>query len=166
MSPTSRRGLLGLAAAAPLIASEPASGATAACEPMAGGLGLADYRRYLAAFNAGDLDTACGYMAADMLFEGTGRRLAGRDAFRTYYAQLMTRIRERVSPRRVCFGDDSIAVEMETELNVLEDWPDFATGPVRRGDVIRVVTFVFYVVEAGKFTHIRSARFARQSERA
>jgi hypothetical protein len=160
MSKVCRRAFLNIAAIAPVFAG----GRTAECDAdrSTDGLTLAAFRQYIDAFNRGDLETACAFMAPELVFEGTGRHLVGRDAFRAYYEKLRERIHEQVSPQRICFGEDSIAVEMLTELHVLRDWPDFATGPVKQGDVIRVTTFVFYRVRDARFVHIRSARFARQ----
>jgi len=116
-----------------------------------------DLRAYIDAFNRGDFDTASRYYAADLEFEGRGRHFHSREEMVTFYRMLKSRIRETVSVRTAVVGRDDIAVEVETELQVLEDWPDFFAGPVKRGDTIRVRNFNWYEVRDRQFKRIRSA---------
>jgi len=48
---------------------------------------------------------------------------------------------------------------LETELHALEDWPDFPTGPIYRGETRRSHNFVWYEVADGTIERIRSARY-------
>ena len=52
-----------------------------------------------------------------------------------------------------------IAAEIRTTLVPLEDWPDFPTGPVVKGEKRESINFAFYDIADGRFTRIRSARF-------
>ena len=44
------------------------------------------------------------------------------------------------------------------EFVALDDWPDFVSGPMRKGDVFRRRGLVMYTLRDGKFSRIRSAR--------
>jgi hypothetical protein len=54
---------------------------------------------------------------------------------------------------------EGLAAELATEFYALEDWPDFIVAPMKKGDAIRIVSFVHYTLCDGKFAHIKSARF-------
>ena len=45
-----------------------------------------------------------------------------------------------------------------TEFHALEDWPDFIAGAIRKGESINIVSWAFYKIVNGRFTHIRSTR--------
>ena len=116
-----------------------------------------DLRVYVDAFNRGDFDTASRYYAADLEFEGRGRHFHSREEMVTFYRNARSRICETVSVRSAVIGRDDITMEVENELQVLEDWPDFFAGPVKRGDTIRVCSFNWYEILDRQFKRIRSA---------
>jgi hypothetical protein len=51
-----------------------------------------------------------------------------------------------------------LAAEVATEFYALEDWPDFIAGPIRKGESIHIVSWVFYTIVNGRFQNIRSTR--------
>jgi hypothetical protein len=73
------------------------------------------------------------------------------------------RMRETLTIRNIVVGERDIAMELETELLALEDWPDFFSGPVKTGELRRSHNFIWYQTDGRKFRHIRSARY-RQLE--
>ena len=56
-----------------------------------------DYRRYLAAFNARDYATLETFFADDFALENAGFRIAGKPAFRAFYAFFHDYCREEVT---------------------------------------------------------------------
>ena len=117
------------------------------------------FRDYLDCFNRGDFPGFTKYYAEDVWFQGRGRDLRGRQAIEDYYRIVQSRLRESIVVRRAYFGGDGLAAELHTTLVVEKAWPDFFGGPLQPGDVRQSVNFVMYSATAGRFTHIRSARF-------
>ena len=78
-----------------------------------------------------------------------------------FYTEVKKRLRETLTLREVIVGEQAIAVEIETELYALEDWPDLPTGPIEKGQTLRSQNFIWYEVRDGKFVHIRSARYRK-----
>jgi ketosteroid isomerase-like protein len=120
-----------------------------------------DLRAYIDAFNRSDFDTVSRYYKDDLEFEGRGRHFHNREEMLSFYRTLKSRMRETINVRSAVVGRDDIAAELETELYALEDWPDFFGGPMKRGDTLRSLNFVWYEIRDRQFTRIRSARYKR-----
>lgn len=119
----------------------------------------AQYDDYVACFNRGDFDGFSKYYDDDVVFElGDLRVLRGRDEIVAFYREVKERIRETFTPLQVVMDEEGVAVESETEFVALDDWPDFVSGPMRKGDVFRRRGLVMYTLRDGKFSRIRSAR--------
>lgn len=118
-----------------------------------------DLRAYIDAFNHRDFDTVSRYYQENLEFEGRGRHFHSRDEMLSFYRGLGSRLRETISVRSAVIGRDDIAVELETELYFLQDWPDFFGGPMKRGDTDRTLNFVWYEIHDGRFARIRSANY-------
>jgi hypothetical protein len=121
----------------------------------------AQFADYMDAFNRNDFDGFSKYYAEDVLFQGRGRHLVGRQAIIDFYRMVKDRMEETIVVHHAYFGDDGFAAELETTLKATKDWPDFFGGPMKVGDVKRSANFVFYLVRGDKFVHIRSANFAQ-----
>lgn len=119
------------------------------------------FEAYLAAFNAADFEGFGRCYADDVQFYGQAATLTGKQAVLDFYRGVRTRIDERVDLLSFIGDDKMIAAEICTTLVPLEDWPDFPTGPLTKGETRRSVNFAFYDLAEGKFTRIRSARFRR-----
>lgn len=77
-----------------------------------------------------------------------------------FYNNVKRYIRESLQIGQFIADAGGIAVELPTEFGCYRDWPDSFWGrPVSKGEVLRIVSFVLYRVEDGKFKHIRSARY-------
>jgi hypothetical protein len=118
------------------------------------------YDRYLAAFNAHDYPTYGAYYADDVAFSGQAATLIGRDKVLEFYRGVATRLDEHVELLNYLGSPTLVAVEIRTTLHVKEDWPDFRTGPLRKGDIRRSNNFAFYDIKDGHFTRVRSANFS------
>lgn len=116
---------------------------------------------YLAAFNAADFARFGAYYHDDVEFHGRAAQLTGREAVLGFYRRVRGRIDEHIELVDFLGSPTRCAVEIVTSLTPLEDWPDFPTGPLRRGELRRSVNFVFYDLRDGRFSRIRSAGFRR-----
>ena len=135
--------------------------AAAACPaPLnAGGLTEADFREYIAAFNRDDFEGFGRYYADDVIFEGRSGQFSKAADVLNFYRKVKSRMRETLIIHDIILGEQDIAADLETQLHALADWPDFPTGPIRKGQTIRSQNFIWYEVRDGKFVRIRSAHY-------
>ena len=116
---------------------------------------------YVEAFNRSAFKGFGAYYHEDVEFVGQAAHLRGRDAVLDFYRTVKARMTETLRVRQFVGTQDRIAVEMETRLQALADWPDFPTGPLVAGQTLASLNFIFYDVSEGRFTRIRSARYQR-----
>ncbi len=140
---------------------EPALAASR-CEPAPGAhaIGERGFRQYVDAFNRGDFDGFGRFYHPEVDFHGQGGRFHGRDAVLAFYRQVKARVRETLELRELVVGADQLVADMVTTLQVLEDWPDFSSGPLQKGETRRSENFIWYDVQDGRFTRIRSAHYS------
>jgi hypothetical protein len=117
------------------------------------------FSHYIDCFNRSDFAGFGQYYAADVVLELPKQELRGRDAILDFYRVVKARIRETLQINQVIVDAEGLAAELATEFYALEDWPDFIVAPMRKGDAIRIISFVHYAIRDGKFAHIKSARF-------
>jgi hypothetical protein len=137
---------------------------SAAAEPVcpaitAGGLTERDFREYIAAFNRNDFESLGRFYANDVIFEGRAGKFTSREAVLNFYRRVKSRVRETLTVHDIILGEEGIAVDLETELHALADWPDFPTGAIRKGDTRRSQNFIWYEARDRKFVRIRSAHY-------
>ncbi len=132
---------------------------SAACAGSAGGLTEKDYRAYLDAFNRHDFEAFGRYYSTDVVFEGRGGTFQGRDQVLSFYRGAQSRLRERIVIQDLILGPQGILADLVTSLYVLQDWPDFAAGALRKGQTVQSENFIWYEVAARRFTRIRSAHY-------
>ena len=116
-------------AAAPMPASQ-------GCANPVSGLGERDFRNYIAAFNRNDFAGFSRYYATDVKFEGRAGTFNSRDQVVAFYREVKARMRETITIQDLIVGDNEIVANIVTELHALRDWPEFATGPVSKGQTI------------------------------
>jgi hypothetical protein len=120
------------------------------------------FEAYIAAFNARDYSRFSAYYAPDVRFFGQAATLEGAQAVVDFYRRVHARIDETVELLNFVSGAPSrIAAEIHTTLIAREDWPDFPTGALLRGQRRQSISFVMYDIADGRFTRVRSARFQR-----
>ena len=120
----------------------------------------ADFRAYIAAFNADDFEGFTRFYANDVVFElGGMKRIDGREGILAFYRQVKAHITEVVTPLDVVVTPTRIAMHCRTTFDTFKDWPDFEIWPTRAGDRRVVETIALYEVDGGLFSHIRAARF-------
>lgn len=119
------------------------------------------FEAYLAAFNRGDFDGFGAYYAQDVQFFGQAATLTGREAVLDFYRGVRARLDETVDLLGFVGDARMAAAEIRTTLVAREDWPDFPTGPLLRGQRRQSINFALYDITDDRFTRIRSARFRR-----
>jgi sulfur carrier protein ThiS len=117
------------------------------------------FHDYIDCFNRDDFAGFSRYYTDDVLLELPKMQLRGPRAIVDFYRVVKARIRETLKINQVIADSEGLAAEVDTEFLALEDWPDFIVGPVKKGDAIRIVSFVHYKIRDGRFAHIKSARF-------
>jgi len=137
------------------IALAPVQAAHAACTQSDG---LRErYLAYIAAFNAKRIPDFTSYYAPDVKFMLGAKLISGRQGIIDWYEFAWTRITEHCVVRRLIVGEDGLASELETTFTAIADWPDFPSGPLRKGDVLRRIGFGHYDVQAGYFSRVATA---------
>ncbi len=142
----------GLAAASGLVAA-PAHAAAAS-----GGFTRERYDEYVALFNAGD-PSFIKFYHDDVLFELANRTIKGATAIRDFYAEVRAHIHEKVEVTHFVSDPTGVAVLLPSEFKVYKDWENgYFQRPLKKGEVLRIVSIGLYWVEGGKFKRIMSAR--------
>jgi ketosteroid isomerase-like protein len=119
---------------------------------------LQSFRRYMDAFNRSDFDGFSRYYVPDVDFRGRGGTFAGREAVLDFYRGVKARMRETLTLRGLVVGRRQWIADIVTELHAEQDWPDFPTGAIRKGETRRSENFIWYDLEGEKFKRVRSGR--------
>lgn len=121
------------------------------------------FRAYIDAFNRSDYDALRRYYAPDVrLVIGNGTELVGREAIVEFYRPVKAAT-ERTIQVLQCFHDGNVlAAELESEFLALQDLPDFAAGPMNKGDRRYLNSLVLYEFDGDHYTSIRAAVLKRE----
>lgn len=119
------------------------------------------FRGYIAAFNRNDFDGFGRHYADDIEFEGRAATLHGREALLSFYQRVKSRVRETIAIQDIVVGERTVVADLITELHPLEDWPDFPTGPLYKGQMRFSQNFVWYDLAERRFIRIRAANYER-----
>lgn len=127
---------------------------------------VADLHRYMDAFNRGDYPALVEFYAEDVvLVIASGHELVGRQAIVDFYRKATSKTRRTIKILQAFGSGDRLAAELESEFLAVEDFPDFSSGPMKKGDRLYVNTFVLYELRDGRYARIRSAPFRREWRR-
>ena len=119
----------------------------------------ADYDEYLRLFNAND-PSFIKYYHPDVILELSGSQIRGDAGIRDFYANVKKYIKEKVEVTTFIRDGNQLAVEIPTTFEVIADWDDSFWGvPLKKGQVMRIVSWGIYDIEDGKFKRIRTARY-------
>jgi ketosteroid isomerase-like protein len=119
---------------------------------------LESFHQYIDAFNRSDFDGFSRYYMPDIDFRGRGGTFAGKDAVLTFYRGVKARMRETLTIRGLVVGRRQWVADVVTELYAQEDWPDFVSGAIKKGETRRSENFIWYELEGDKFKRVRSGR--------
>ena len=123
------------------------------------GMTRADYDEYLRLFNAND-PSFIRFYHPDVVLELNGSEIRGAQGIKDFYADVKKHISEHVEVTTFIRDGDKLAVEIPTTFRVTADWDDSFWGvPLKKGQVMRIVSWGIYDIEDGKFKRIRTARY-------
>lgn len=126
--------------------------------PAGAAQALQSFRAYIDAFNRSDFDGFSRYYVPDIDFRGRGGTFAGREAVLDFYRGVKSKMRETLTLRGLVVGKRQWVADVVTELYAQEDWPDFPTGAMKKGETRRSENFIWYELEGDKFKRVRSGR--------
>lgn len=117
---------------------------------------------YVATYNRGDFEGLREFYTDDVrLVIGNGTELAGPQAIVDFYSATIGRAVRTIQVLQ-CFADgDLVVAELESEFQALQDYPDFPSGPMAKGDRLYINSFALYEQRQDRFHRIRAAVFRR-----
>ncbi len=123
----------------------------------------ADFRRYVEAYNEGDMETSSSYWAEDVEVSLPGHRSSpsGKEAFREHFADLHAMLDEHIEIEDLFVSADGrkLAVEFHSTFTAKEDIPDFVYGPLEEDESTTNRAFLHYTInEDDEFTRIKVAQ--------
>jgi hypothetical protein len=117
-----------------------------------------EFLEYITLFNNDDPGFTKFYHP-EVVLELGNAQIRTPQGIRDFYREVKAHIHERVEVTHFVSDENGIAAELPSEFKVYRDWPDgYFRRPLKAGEVLRVVSFVMYWLEDGKFRHIKSAR--------
>jgi len=123
------------------------------------GISREAYNEYLELFNNNDMSFIKFYHPDVVLELGTSE-IRGAEGIRDFYAVVKEHISERVDVTAFIADEDQLAVEIPTTFEVIKDWEDSFWGvSLKKGQVMRIISWGIYDIEDGKFKRIRTARY-------
>jgi hypothetical protein len=118
-----------------------------------------DFMVYIDKFNAND-PTFIEFYHPDVVLELGAEQIRGNQGIGDFYANVKKYISEKLEVTQYIADENGIAVELPTRFECIADWQDSFWGvPLKKGQVMRIVSFVHYEVQDRKFSHIKSARY-------
>jgi len=125
----------------------------------AGPLTREEYQVYLDQFNGND-PRFIEFYHPEVEFELGGTQMKGNTTIRDFYANVKKYIKEEVTCTEYVANETTVAVEIPTRFECIADWEDSFWGvPLKKGQVMRIITFGFYKVQDRKFIGIKTARY-------
>jgi len=117
-----------------------------------------EFLRYLGHFNNKRYAEMAPYYAEDVEIQLPGMTLKGPQGIVSFYTDFHTYVREHVDVKYLVTDDNAVAAEMYTEFECFRDYPNVAM-PFKKGETRRLLNFVHYDLEGGRFKRIRVARY-------
>jgi len=114
------------------------------------------YREYVTCFNQKDLDCITNYFGKDFVFKGPIWTLHGIPEFKAFYINAWRHFNEHLTIKSIEVRPNQIIVDVYNQLSVSNDFPDFAAGPLKKGDNHLVTGPIVYTLKNGRVSHIES----------
>lgn len=121
----------------------------------------AAFADYVDAFNRDDAAGYAKYYADDVTisYRGGELTLRGAQAIIDRYKAVHARVRQHLEVQFLVVNETGAAAELHATFTALEDWEDFEVHPLKKGERVRIHTFVHYDLNAdGQIAAIRSVR--------
>jgi hypothetical protein len=117
---------------------------------------------YIATYNRADFEGLATFYTADVhLVIGNGVTLVGSRAIVDFYSAMVGKASRTIEVLQCIAEGDLIAAELESEFLALENFPDFPSGAMSKGDRLYINSFALYERRQDRFTRIRTAVFRR-----
>ena len=128
---------------------------------------VARFHAYMAAFNRHDYGELVGYYDPDILLViGNGTELRGRQAIVDFYSVVNDQTTRQIEILQAWSDGATLAAEIQSEFLALRDAPDFASGPMARGDRYYLNSFALYDLGPDRrYRRVRAAVFRREWRR-
>ena len=124
----------------------------------------ARFADYIAAFNRDDVAAYGDFYDDDVVLVIAGKtELHGRQAIFDFYKDVKSKTDRTIEINRVIASAGHLAAELQSEFVARQDLPEFAAGPMKKGDRMFINTIVLYDLHHGKFARIRSARLLKKA---
>jgi hypothetical protein len=118
-----------------------------------------EYDDYVTRFNSNDM-SFIDYYHPDVVLELGATEIVGNTGIRDFYANVKKYIRETVTVNQFISDEGGVAVEIPTRFECIADWDDSFWGvPLKKGQVMEIISFGFYQVEDRKFRRVKAARY-------
>jgi hypothetical protein len=118
-----------------------------------------EYDDYVTRFNSNDM-TFIDFYHPDVVLELGATEIVGNTGIRDFYANVKKYIKETVTVNQFISDEGGVAVEIPTRFECIADWQDSFWGvPLKKGQVMEIVSFGFYQVEDRKFRRVKAARY-------
>ncbi len=125
------------------------------------------FRAYIAAFNAHDYVRLVDFYDPDVLLViGNGTEMRGRQAIVDFYRVANDATTRQIEILQAWSDGVTVAAEIQSEFLALRDAPDFASGPMARGDRYYLNSFALYDLGPDRrYRRVRAAVFRREWRR-
>jgi hypothetical protein len=118
-----------------------------------------EYQVYLDKFNSNDM-SFIDFYHPEVVLELGAEEIVGNTGIRDFYANAKKYIKETVTVNQFISDEGGVAVEIPTRFECIADWDQSFWGvPLKKGQVMRIISFGFYQVRDHKFSHIKAARY-------
>ena len=118
-----------------------------------------EYQVYLDKFNSNDM-SFIDFYHPDVVLELGAQEIKGNTGIRDFYANVKKYIKETVTVNQFISDESGVAVEIPTRFECIADWQDSFWGvPLKKGQVMRIISFGFYQVRDHKFSYVKAARY-------
>src|SRR5258705_13864576 len=92
------------------------------------------FAHYIDAFNRDDYSAFGDCYHDDVVLVIAGKReLRGREAIFDFYRTVKSQTQRTIQVNNVVTAGNQLAAELQSEFVALEDLPDFAAGPMKKG---------------------------------
>jgi len=120
--------------------------------------GRADLQDYLDRFNGRDYERQIAYYAPDVVYKVGSLTLDNPRAIADFYADFHLYAKEHVAIADFVMNGDTVAVTMPSRFEPFRDYQKNGLD-FRAGQMVEIVSFIFYTLKNGKIWRIRTARY-------
>ena len=118
----------------------------------------ADLEAYLGHFNAKRYDEQIAYYAPDVIYKVGSLTLTSPEAIKDFYADFHLYVKEHVRIARFAMTGDTVALALPSRFEPFRDYEKNGLS-FKVGDVLQIVSFIFYTLKDGKIWRIRMTRY-------